>query len=68
MNIYITPKRTCKMITFRPENIDDGIKIGLLKAKLNNHKIPHNLEMEDGKIQAVSITDFDLIKLMLGVE
>jgi hypothetical protein len=69
MNIYTNPNyKHCKTITFKPESIDDGIKIGLLKAKLKNHKIHHKLNMNESKIESITITDFDLIKLIIGMD
>ena len=68
MNIYSTPTKHCKTITFKPETIDDGFKVGLIKAKLDNHRIPHNIEIDDYKINSITITDFDLVNLILGVK
>lgn len=67
MNIYTTPKKDHKTITLMAESIDDGIKIGLIKAKLDVHEIPYMIEIINEKIKGITLTDTNLLRVILGM-
>lgn len=68
MLVYIkyNDKEIDKEIHFRPQTIIDGMKIGIIKEKLNKKGVPIKLEVNAEKqtIEKMSIQQKDLIDLL----